>query len=57
MIGVQPHFGPGDEVALAFLVESLRVAEPLIVGTGVATAVAVSRGPANRRPAVAGFPR
>jgi len=38
MIGVLPHFGPGDEVGLAFLVESLRVAEPLIVGTGVATA-------------------
>ena len=38
MIGVQPHFGPGDEVGLAFLVESMRVAEPLIVGTGVATA-------------------
>jgi SAM-dependent methyltransferase len=38
MIGVQPHFGPGDEVALAFLVETMRVAEPLIVGTGVATA-------------------
>jgi hypothetical protein len=38
MVGVQPHFGPGDEVGLAFLVESMRVAEPLIVGTGVATA-------------------
>ena len=38
MIGVQPHFGPGDEVGLAFLMESMRVAEPLIVGTGVATA-------------------
>ena len=38
MIGVQPHFGPGDEVGLAFLVESMRVAEALIVGTGVATA-------------------
>lgn len=38
MIGVQPHFGPGDEVGLAFLVETMRVAEPLIVGTGVATA-------------------
>jgi hypothetical protein len=37
MIGVQPHFGPGDEVGLAYLVESLRVAAPLIVGTGVAT--------------------
>jgi SAM-dependent methyltransferase len=38
MIGIQPHFGPGDEVGLAFLVESMRVAEPVIVGTGVATA-------------------
>ena len=38
MIGIQPHFGYGDEVGLAFLVESMRVAEPLIVGTGVATA-------------------
>jgi cyclopropane fatty-acyl-phospholipid synthase-like methyltransferase len=38
MIGIQPHFGPGDEVGLAYLVETMRVAEPLIVGTGVATA-------------------
>ncbi len=38
MIGVQPHFGYGDEVGLAFFVENMRVAEPLIVGTGVATA-------------------
>jgi SAM-dependent methyltransferase len=38
MIGIQPHFGPGDEVGIAFLVESMRVAEPLMVGTGVATA-------------------
>jgi len=38
MIGIQPHFGPGDEVGIAFLVESTRVAEPLIVDTGVATA-------------------
>ncbi len=37
-IGVQPVFGSGEEVGLAFLVESMRVAEPLIVGTGVATA-------------------
>ena len=37
MIGVQPHFGPGDEVGLAFLLDSMRVAEPVIVGTGVAT--------------------
>jgi SAM-dependent methyltransferase len=38
MIGIQPHFGPRDEVGIAFLVESTRVAEPLIVDTGVATA-------------------
>jgi SAM-dependent methyltransferase len=38
MIGVQPHFGPGDEVGIAVLVETMRLAAPLIVGTGVATA-------------------
>ncbi len=38
MIGVQPHFGPGDPVGIAFLAEALRVAAPLIAGTGVATA-------------------
>jgi len=38
MIGVQPHFGPDDPVGIAFLVENIRVAAPLIVGTGVATA-------------------
>jgi hypothetical protein len=38
MIGVQPHFGPDDPVGIAFLVENVRVAAPLIVGTGVATA-------------------
>ena len=38
MIGVQPHFGPDDPVGIAFLVEAMRIAEPLIVGTGVATA-------------------
>jgi len=38
MIGVQLHFGPGDEAGIAFLVETMRLAEPLIVGTGVATA-------------------
>jgi len=37
MIGVQLHFGPGDEAGIAFLVETMRLAEPLIVGTGVAT--------------------
>jgi len=38
MIGVQPHFGPADETSIAFLVETMRLAAPLIVGTGVATA-------------------
>jgi SAM-dependent methyltransferase len=38
MIGIQPHFGPGDETGIAFLVETMRIAAPLIVGTGVATA-------------------
>ena len=38
MIGVQPHFGPDDPVGITFLVEAMRVAAPLIVGTGVATA-------------------
>jgi SAM-dependent methyltransferase len=38
MIGVQPHFGPGDETGIASLVQTMRLAEPLIVGTGVATA-------------------
>jgi hypothetical protein len=38
MIGIQVHIGPGDEAGLAYEVDSLRVLEPLIVGTGVATA-------------------
>jgi SAM-dependent methyltransferase len=38
MIGLQVHIGPGDEVGLAYEVDSLRAVEPLIVGTGVATA-------------------
>ncbi len=38
MIGVQPHFGPGDPVGIAVAVENVRAALPLIVGTGVATA-------------------
>ena len=38
MIGVQPHFGPGDPVGIAVAVENVRAAAPLIVGTGVATA-------------------
>jgi hypothetical protein len=35
MIGVQPHFGPGDPVGIAVAVENVRAAVPLIVGTGV----------------------
>jgi ubiquinone/menaquinone biosynthesis C-methylase UbiE len=38
MIGIQQHFGPGDPIGIAAVVENLRVAMPLIVGTGVATA-------------------
>jgi hypothetical protein len=38
MLGIQPHFGPADETGIAVLVETMRLAEPLIVGTGVATA-------------------
>ena len=38
MMGVQPHFGPDDPVGIAFLVGAIRVAAPLIAGTGVATA-------------------
>jgi len=38
MIGIQPHFGPGDPVGIAAVVENMRLAAPLIVGTGVATA-------------------
>jgi ubiquinone/menaquinone biosynthesis C-methylase UbiE len=38
MIGIQPHIGPGDEDGLAYLVQTLRVQAPLLVGTGVATA-------------------
>jgi SAM-dependent methyltransferase len=38
MIGIQPHFGPADEAGIAVLVETMRLAAPLIVGTGVATA-------------------
>ena len=38
MIGIQQHFGPGDEDYLAYQVQTRRVMEPLWVGTGVATA-------------------
>ena len=38
MIGIQGYAVPGDEDGLVFIVQSLRVLEPLLVGTGVATA-------------------
>jgi TRAP-type C4-dicarboxylate transport system permease small subunit len=38
MIGIQPHHGPGDPVGVAVAVETIRLAAPMIVGTGVATA-------------------
>jgi SAM-dependent methyltransferase len=38
MIGVQPHHGPGDPIGIAVAVETIRLAAPMIVGTGVATA-------------------
>jgi SAM-dependent methyltransferase len=38
MIGVQPHFVPGDKVGLAARVEAGRNLVPLLVGTGVAAA-------------------
>ena len=37
-IGIQPHFGPGDPVGLAAVTENIRIAAPLIMSTGVATA-------------------
>ena len=60
MMGVQPHFGPDDPVGIAFLVESIRVAAPMIVGTGVATAEEIGmetfeqrvRDEAQRNPAL-----
>jgi hypothetical protein len=42
MVGVRPHVGSDDPVGIAFLVENIRVAAPLIVGTGVATADEIS---------------
>jgi cyclopropane fatty-acyl-phospholipid synthase-like methyltransferase len=38
MLGVQPHFGPGDPAAVALLAGIIRTAAPLIERTGVATA-------------------
>jgi hypothetical protein len=49
MIGIQPHVGPGDEDGLAWMVQSLRVMEPLLVGTGVATAEEIGIETAEQR--------
>jgi cyclopropane fatty-acyl-phospholipid synthase-like methyltransferase len=38
MLGIQPHFGPGDPAAVAVLAGIIRTAAPLIERTGVATA-------------------
>jgi hypothetical protein len=38
MIGIQPHFGPGDPAAVDLLAGIIRTAAPLIERTGVATA-------------------
>jgi hypothetical protein len=38
MIGVQPHFGPGDPAAIALADGVLQAVAPLIERTGVATA-------------------
>ena len=38
MIGIQPHFGPGDPAAAALIAGVIRTAAPLIERTGVATA-------------------
>jgi hypothetical protein len=38
MIGIQPHWGPGDEDAIAYIVAQARGSEPVVVGTGVASA-------------------
>jgi SAM-dependent methyltransferase len=38
MLGIQIDWGPGDVDALAYYVEGIRGTEPLLVGTGVATA-------------------
>jgi cyclopropane fatty-acyl-phospholipid synthase-like methyltransferase len=38
MLGIQPHFGPGDPAAVSLLAGVIRTAAPLIERTGVATA-------------------
>jgi SAM-dependent methyltransferase len=48
-IGIQPHFGPGDPVGIAAVVENMRIAAPLIVSTGVATAEEIGMETFERR--------
>ena len=48
-IGIQPHFGPGDPVGIAAVVENIRIAAPLIVSTGVATAEEIGMETFERR--------
>jgi len=38
MVGIQPHWGPGEPVGIPALEGIIRAAAPLIEGTGVATA-------------------
>jgi hypothetical protein len=38
MLGIQPHFGPGDPAAAALLAAIVRTAAPPVERTGVATA-------------------
>jgi SAM-dependent methyltransferase len=49
MIGIQPHYGPGDELGIAGMVESTRNLEPVVVGTGVATAEEIGMETFERR--------
>ena len=44
MMGVQPHFGPGDPDGAALLAGIIRTAAPLIERTGVAAAEEIGAG-------------
>ncbi len=63
-VALSSHFGPADEADIAFLVETMRLTEPLIVGTGVAAAEQIGmdtfeqrlRQDNQRSQAVAAFP-
>jgi ubiquinone/menaquinone biosynthesis C-methylase UbiE len=48
-IGIQPHFGPDDPVGIAAVVENMRIAAPLIMSTGVATAEEIGMETFERR--------